>query len=56
MADLLRELHEGEYPDATFYLEDGTPALYDWPSDVEHRPEEAMAIGSYWHRSGSGGK
>lgn len=42
-------------PDAVLYLEDGTPALYDWPNDVMDRPDEALAVGSFWPGSGGGG-
>ncbi|NWD57441.1 hypothetical protein HX878_22210 [Pseudomonas veronii] len=56
MADLIDELHNQGHPDAAMYLEDGTPALYDWPESSERRPEEPLAYGAYWHKSGGGGK
>lgn len=56
MAALLAELHAGSQPNATLYLEDGTPAIYDWPIDVDHRPDDALAMGCCWHKAGGGGK
>ncbi|WP_326430340.1 hypothetical protein VQ574_21695 (plasmid) [Stutzerimonas frequens] len=56
MAALIDELHEGDLPDAVFYLEDGNPALYDWPNDIDRRPRDALAMGRYWHKSGGGGQ
>lgn len=56
MAALIGELHAGEYPDATFFIEDGTPALYDWPSHVDRRPDDVLAYGCYWNKAGGGGK
>lgn len=56
MAALINELREGENPEAVLFLEDGTPALYDWPNDELDRPADALAVGSYWPGSGGGGR
>lgn len=56
MAALISELHTGGLPNATLFLEDGFPAIYDWSSDIDRRPDVAMAEGCYWHKSGGGGK
>ncbi|MFJ7794687.1 hypothetical protein [Pseudomonas sp. NPDC096950] len=55
MADLLDELHQGAHPDTVLFLEDGTPALYDWPADAPRRPDNPLVEGAYWHKSGGGG-
>jgi hypothetical protein len=56
MASLLAELHQGDHPDAVLFLEDGTPALYDWPGDIDYRPDDALAYGCYWPKAGGGGR
>ena len=56
MADLIDELHKGGHPDAVVFLEDGSPALYDWPADIDRHPDQALAHGAYWHKAGGGGK
>lgn len=56
MAALIDELHKGGLPDAVFYLEDGVPAIYDWPSDIDRRPKDALSMGRYWHKAGGGGQ
>ncbi|MNJ40260.1 hypothetical protein D3C77_351520 [compost metagenome] len=56
MADLIDELHASGHLDAVVFLEDGTPALYDWPESLERRPDDALAYGAYWHKAGGGGR
>lgn len=55
MAGLINELRDGEHPDAVLFLEDGTPAMYDWPGDVS-RPDDALVVGEYWPGAGGGGR
>jgi hypothetical protein len=56
MAALIDELHSSGSPDATLFLEDGFPAIYDWPGEIDRRPDDALVEGCYWHKSGGGGK
>ena len=56
MASLINELRDGEHPDAVMFLEDGFPALYDWPSDEAARPTDALVVGEYWPGAGGGGR
>jgi len=57
MENIINELHAGDHPFATMFLEDGSPAFYDWPGDIESRPDIQLCDGgAYWHRAGGGGR
>jgi hypothetical protein len=55
MAALLDEL-EVDHPDVTLFAEDGCLALYDWPEDVERRPDEAFSSSNFIGRISGGGR
>lgn len=56
VAELLTELRKGDHPDATLFLEDGLVAIYDWPADVEQRPDEALTDFHFWDGASGGGR
>lgn len=57
MACLLKELHDGDHPDAVYFIEDGSPMIVDWPNDIDRRPSDTiMAHGCTLHKAGGGGR
>jgi hypothetical protein len=56
MSQLLADLRSGEHPHACLFIEDGSVNLFDWPPEIERRPEEPMCFGSYWDGASGGGR
>lgn len=44
-----------EHMHATMFIEDGGVSIYDWPPEIEIRPDVPLAIGGNWLFASGGG-
>lgn len=52
---IFMEKVQKKHPHATLFIEDGNVDIYDWPPEIEERPDEKLAEGGCWLFASGGG-